>query len=96
MLSSKVIEPIHRPWASPVGLVQKKDGTWRFCVEYCRLNTITRKDAYPLPRMDDVLELLHGFSTLDLASGYWQVTVAHETGTRQPFAQTMGCSACVK
>ena len=73
-----IIQPSKSPWASRVVLVQKKDNTLRFCVDYRKVNELTRKDAYPLPRLDDTLETLSGskwFSTLDLLSGYWQVEV---------------------
>ncbi len=71
MLDRGVIEPCQSSWASPVVLVTKKDRTTRFCVDYRKLNDMTRKDAYPLPRIDDTLDALRGsqyFSTLDLYS----------------------------
>ena len=76
MLSQDIIIPSASPWASPVVLVRKKDGGMRFCVDYRKLNSVTILDEFPLLRIDDTLDLLSGatyFTTLDLASGYWQV-----------------------
>lgn len=76
MLEAGVIEPPTSPWASPVVLIKKKDGSWRFCVDYRKLNSITIKDVYPLPRIEDALSRLEGsflFSIMDMQSGYWQV-----------------------
>lgn len=72
MIDKGVIEPSTSPWASPVVLVQK-DGSTRFCVDYRKVNDVTRKDAYPLPRIDATLDTLHGsqwFTTLNLLSSY--------------------------
>ena len=76
MLKLKVIESSHSAWSSPVVIVPKKNGKARFCVDYRRLNNITKKDAYPLPRMEDCLDSLGDakvFTSLDCTAGYWQV-----------------------
>ena len=93
MLTGGQIEPSDSPWASPVVLVTKKDGSTRFCVDYRRLNSLTVKDAYPLPRIDDSLRLLGNqqwFSTMDLASGYWQVAMSPEAKRRAAFVTNEG------
>ena len=76
MLESGVIEPSDSPWASPGCLVKKKDGTFRFCVDYRRVNAVSKRDAFPIPDIHDALDHLRGsryFATIDLLSGYWQL-----------------------
>ena len=93
MLTGGQIELSDSPWSAPVVLVRKKDGGTRFCVDYRRLNLATVKDAYPLPRMDDMLDMLDGkrwFSTLDLASGYWQVSLSPDARCKTAFATHSG------
>ena len=73
MSSQGAIKPFQSPWSSPVVLVQKKDGSERFCVDYRKLNEVTKRDCFPLPRVDTMLDAINGsswFSTLDLKSGY--------------------------
>ena len=88
-----IIEPSSSSWASPIVLVKKKDGSTRFCVDYRRVNNLTIKDSYPLPRIEDTIEALRGskwFSTLDLASGYWQVPMAPEDAEKTAFTTQFG------
>eukprot|EP00731_Ephydatia_muelleri_P000931 Em0001g931a len=93
MLKSEIVQPSSSPWASPVVIVTKKDGSLRFCVDYRKLNSITRKDAYPLPRIDDSLDALNGskgFSTLDLICGYWQVEMDENDRQKTAFCMQEG------
>lgn len=93
MTDNDVIQPSKSGWASPIVLAKKKDGSVRFCVDYRKLNEVTRKDAYPLPRIDDTLETLSEsqlFSTLDLASGYWQVELEKEDREKTAFCTNEG------
>ena len=88
-----IIEPSHSPWASPVVLVRKKEGSTRFCVDYRKLNAITKKDSYPLPRVDTSLRSFYEsmwFSTLDLKSGYWQVEMNDEDKEKTAFTTGQG------
>ena len=79
MLKRGIIQPSSSPWSSPIVVVRKKDGTLRFCVDYRKLNAATTKDVFPLPRVDDLVDCLGGakiFTTLDEASGYWQIPMS--------------------
>lgn len=93
MREAGIIEPSDSPWTSPVVMVPKKDGKWRFCVDYRRLNDVTEKDSYPLPRIDESLDLVAGskwFSSLDLRSGYWQVALSPAARPKTAFSTGRG------
>jgi hypothetical protein len=88
-----VIEESDSPWSSPVILVRKKNGELRFCVDYRKLNDVTRKNSFPLPRIDDTLDTLSGakwFSTLDLKSGYWKIDVHIDDKEKTAFSSGQG------
>ena len=81
MLEAKIISRSKSPWSFPVVIVDKKDGSKRFCVDFRKLNKVTKLNSYPLPLIDDMLALLGNakyFTSLDLKSGYWQVLMEEE------------------
>ena len=91
MLREGIIEPSSSEWAAPIVLV-KKDGSLQLCVDYRRLNSVSKTDAYPMPRIDDMIDQLGStsfISTLDLTRGHWQVPVfdndRHKTAFTTPF-----------
>src|SRR5881275_1828714 len=93
MLEQDLIQPSTSPWSFPVVVVKKKNGKFRFCVNYKPLNDVTKKDNYPLPRIDEILDSLKDakwFTTLDLASGYWQIKVKEEHREKTAFITKFG------
>ena len=91
MLDGGTIGPSQSPWCNTVVLVHKKDGGLQFCIDFRWLNSRTKKDAYPLPCMQETMESMVGaqfFSTMDLKSGFWQVKMAKDS--KQYTAFTVG------
>ena len=89
MLESNIIRRSRSPWSFPVVIVDKKDGSKRFCVDFRKLNQVTKKNSYPLPVIDDILALLGKakyFTSLDLKSGYWQVLMDEADKEKTAFA----------
>ena len=93
LLEKGLIEPSKSPFGAPILFVGKKDGSLRMCVDYRGLNRITIKNKYPLPRVDDLLDMLAGanyFSSLDLQSGYHQIRVAEDSVHKTAFRTPLG------
>ena len=93
MLAEVIVETSTSEWAAPIMLVQKKDGSFRFCVDYRKLNSVSRADAYPMPRMDELIDNLgqaRFVTTLDLTRGYWQVPMAEESRAKTAFTTGFG------
>lgn len=88
MLEEGVIRPAHSPWSSPIVLVKKQDGTYRFYLDFRGLNAVTKKDSYPIPLIQDIFDKMRGakvFSTLDLRLGYWQIQMTKQDIEKMAF-----------
>lgn len=93
MLEKDIIEPSNSPWSSPVVMIRKRDNTFRFCVDYRKLNKVTRRDAYPLPPVNSILDKLRDaryLSTLDIKSAFHQIKVAEESRPLTAFSVYKG------
>ena len=95
MLQSDIIEPSTSPWTSPVVMVKKKTGDYRFAIDYRRLNRVTKPMSFPLPRLEDIFDTVGNtnaqiFTTLDLASGFWQIPLDPETKHKSAFISHQG------
>ena len=99
MLDKGIIRPSHSPWSSPVVLVKKPDGSWRFCFDARRLNEVTKKDAYAVPRVQEMLSRFNGakyFTAIDCASGFWQVPLDETSMEKTAFVTKFGLFEFIK
>lgn len=94
MRDNSIISPTSTsPWGFPVVLVKKKDGSIRFCIDYRKLNAITKTSSYPIPLISELLDSLNGaqfFSSMDLASGYWQIRMHPDSVEKTAFVSKWG------
>mmetsp|Transcript_17599 Transcript_17599/g.22837 ORF Transcript_17599/g.22837 Transcript_17599/m.22837 type:complete len:225 (+) Transcript_17599:323-997(+) len=99
MLKQKIIQPSESEWNSPILLTKKKNSSWRFCIDFRRINDLTKKDNYPLPRIDDTLDSLYGaqiFCSLDAASGYWHIPIVQKDTKKTTFQTDEGLFEFIK
>ncbi|KAG2763690.1 hypothetical protein PC129_g6525 [Phytophthora cactorum] len=92
-LESNFIRPFNSPWASPVLMIWKPAGGIRFCIDYRRLSAVAVKDCYPMPLIDDILDVRGNaklFSTMDIVSGFWYVPMAGESVEKTAFTCKYG------
>lgn len=93
MLKDNICQPSNSPWASPIVIVPKPGGKTRFCIDFRKLNKITKKDVYPLPRIDTLLDCFVGkcfFTIMDMLCGYWNVRMHDNSRQKTAFASHMG------
>ena len=93
LIDDGLLVKLKSPWAFPLLLVKKKDGTDRVDIDYCKLNDVTKKDSYPLPRINNALDVLGDakyFSAMDLISGYWQIDLSPEDQEKCPIIISRG------
>jgi hypothetical protein len=93
MLSGGIIEPANSPYGSPIVLIKKSDKSWRFCIDYRKLNSKTIFDAHPMPRVDELIESVgraQYISTLDLSKGYWQIKLDEDARQKSAFVTPFG------
>ena len=93
MLEKGIIQESVSPWSSPVVLVKKKDGSYRFCVDFRKVNKVTKVDSFPMPLVADALDSLAGasvFSVLDLKSGFWQIQMQKDSQQKTAFSTHNG------
>ncbi len=93
MLKQKNIRPSTSPYGSPILMIKKKTGGWRMCLDYRAVNAITKRNVFPLPRIDDLLDRLQGvthFSSLDLAQGYYQMGILESDKEKTAFKTVDG------